>query len=138
MLSAIKDKGIKVGCASRTCTPDLAHKMLSLLQIPSSEKEAAENGTPSSGSSGKTALSMFDYLEMYPGSKTNHFQKIEKKSGIPYEEMLFFDDESRNRNVEESGVAFQLVNRGVTLAEFDKGVQRWREKNQRTKNRREG
>jgi magnesium-dependent phosphatase 1 len=28
--------------------------------------------------------------------KTEHFQKIHRKTGIPYKSMLFFDDESRN------------------------------------------
>ena len=99
--------------------------MLSLLRVPNQEAT----------SSSATALSMFDYLEMYPGSKTNHFKKIQKSSGVPYEEMLFFDDESRNRNVEDLGVVMQLVRDGVTRSEVDKGVQRWREKNGRTKHR---
>jgi predicted enzyme involved in methoxymalonyl-ACP biosynthesis len=28
--------------------------------------------------------------------KTEHFQKIQRKTGIPYKSMLFFDDEDRN------------------------------------------
>ena len=80
---------------------------------------------------------MFDYLEMYPGSKTNHFKSIQKKSGVAYEEMLFFDDESRNRNVEDLGVMMQLVRNGVTRSEVDEGVRRWRERNGRTKRKEE-
>lgn len=122
ILTAVKGRGIKLGCASRTCTPDLAREMLSMLRIPSE------------GSS-QTALSLFDYLEMYSGSKTSHFQRIQKKSGIPYEEMLFFDDEARNRNVEDLGVAFQLVRDGVTNVEVDKGIENWRKKNNRLQHR---
>lgn len=40
--------------------------------------------------------------------------------------MLFFDDERRNRNVEQLGVCFWLVEDGVTRGEVDKGVQEWR------------
>ncbi len=40
--------------------------------------------------------------------------------------MLFFDDEGRNRNVEQLGVCFWLVVDGVTRAEVDRGVQEWR------------
>lgn len=40
--------------------------------------------------------------------------------------MLFFDDEGRNRNVEQLGVCFWLVMDGVTRAEVDRGVQEWR------------
>ena len=75
---------------------------------------------------------MFDYMEIYPGSKTTHFKKLEKKSGVPYEEMLFFDDESRNKNVEELGVVMQLIRDGVTTAEVNKGVESWRKRNNRT------
>lgn len=125
VLTAIRSRGIKIGCASRTCTPDLAHQMLSMLHLPVE------------GSS-QTAISLFDYKEMYPGSKTSHFQRIQKKSGIPYEEMLFFDDESRNGNVETLGVTFQLVRDGVTKSEVDKGIEKWRKKNDRTQKQREG
>lgn len=44
---------------------------------------------------------------------------------VPYEEMLFFDDEARNKNVEELGVVMQLVRDGVTRGEVDRGVQAW-------------
>jgi magnesium-dependent phosphatase 1 len=123
LLAAIREKGILVGCASRTCTPDLARKMLTLLRLPS-------GGETSSGQS-KPAISAFEYLEMYPGSKTTHFQRIKKRSGVQYEEMLFFDDESRNRDVEELGVVMQLVRDGVTVKEVDGGVRRWRERNKK-------
>ncbi|KAF2724821.1 magnesium-dependent phosphatase-1 [Polychaeton citri CBS 116435] len=117
VLAAIRDKDIKVGAASRTCAPELAREMLSYLTIPGE---------------GCKALSMFDFLEIYPGSKTTHFAKLQKSSGIAYEEMLFFDDESRNRNVEQLGVVMQLVRDGVSRAEMDKGVQAWRKRNNRT------
>lgn len=50
---------------------------------------------------------------------------------VPYEEMLFFDDEARNKNVEELGVVMQLVRDGVTRGEVDRGVQAWRRRNGR-------
>lgn len=120
VLTAVTSRGMKLGGASRTCTPDLAREMLTYLRIPSDD-----------GSS-QPAVGLFDYLEMYPGSKTTHFQRIQKKSGVPYEEMLFFDDEHRNRNVEELGVTFHLVRDGVTREEIDKGVESWRKRNGRT------
>ena len=92
--------------------------MLSLLKLPSE--------------SSPKAISIFDYLEIYPASKTTHFAKIHKDSGIDYKEMLFFDDESRNRNVETLGVVMKLVNDGVSLREIDNGVKDWRKRNNRT------
>ncbi|KAK3675975.1 hypothetical protein LTR78_004167 [Recurvomyces mirabilis] len=118
ILSSLKEKNILVGAASRTGTPDLARQMLSMLSIPGTEVRKASD--------------MFGYSEIYPGSKTTHFQRIQKASGVPYAEMLFFDDESRNKNVETLGVVMQLVRDGVTRGEIDRGVELWRKRNNRT------
>jgi magnesium-dependent phosphatase 1 len=45
-----------------------------------------------------------------------------------FEDMLFFDDEARNRNVETLGVTMYLVRDGVTRAEIDNGVREWRKR----------
>ncbi|KAH9816338.1 magnesium-dependent phosphatase-1 [Teratosphaeria destructans] len=122
ILAAIKSKGIILGAASRTCAPDLARSMLSTLRIPTRDSEPEK---------WQRAIDLFDLLEIYPGSKTTHFQKLHKRSGERYEEMLFFDDESRNRNVESLGVVMQLVRDGVTRKEVDDGVRAWRKRNGR-------
>jgi magnesium-dependent phosphatase 1 len=118
ILSSIREKDIVLGAASRTCAPELAREALTMLKIP--------------GASSRHALGMFDHLEIYPGDKKTHFAKLQKKSGLEYEEMLFFDDESRNKNVETLGVVMQLVNNGVSMKEIDRGVESWRKKNGRT------
>lgn len=123
VLAASRQKGITVGVASRTSAPELARSMLNLLRIPP-EREGEE---------GVKAIKMFDHMEIYPGSKTTHFKRLHKSTGLPYEEMLFFDDESRNRNVEELGVVMQLIRDGVTRVEVDKGIEEWRRRNHRTK-----
>ena len=120
ILSAIKSKEIELGAASRTCAPDIARSMLTHLRIPHEDGKSAKS------------LDMFDYLEIYPSNKISHFQKLHKKSGLEYSEMLFFDDESRNRNVEDLGVVMQLVRDGVTRAEINRGVEAWRKRNNRT------
>ena len=120
LLVTLRERNILIGAASRTCAPDLARQMLTLLSVPLGEGE------------GKTkAIGMFDHMEIYPGSKTTHFQKLQKKSGLPFEGMLFFDDESRNRNVETLGVVMHLVRDGVTRAEVDRGIEAWRKRNGR-------
>lgn len=126
VLAAIKAKDIVIGAASRTGRPDLATRMLELLKIPS-EQEADEG----KGGSGRKAIEFFDYKEIYPGSKRTHFARLHKATGIPYSEMLFFDDESRNRDTESLGVTMQLVRNGVTRAEIDAGVESWRKRNAR-------
>lgn len=55
--------------------------------------------------------------------------KLRDKTGVAFEEMLFFDDETRNKNVEALGVAFWLVRDGVTWSEIEKGVKAWRKRN---------
>jgi magnesium-dependent phosphatase 1 len=107
ILSALRDRNIKVGAASRTMAPDLAREMLRLLQIPDRDGKK------------RKAIEYFDLLEIYPGSKIAHFVKLQKQTNLKYEDMLFFDDESRNKNVESLGVHMQLVSdcniREITL-----------------------
>ena len=45
--------------------------------------------------------------------------------------MLFFDDEARNKNVEQLGVVMCLVRDGVTWGEMDRGIREWRKRNGR-------
>ena len=94
--------------------------MLKLLKIPSSTSSPSQR-----------AIDYFNHLQIYPGSKTTHFERIHRDTGLAYEEMLFFDDESRNKNVEVLGVVMQLVRDGVTREEIDKGVRSWRKRNKR-------
>lgn len=105
----------QTAAASRTQAPDLANEMLRKLIIPA---------PPAVG--GKRALEYFDYLQIFPGDKKRHFEKIREKSGVLYTDMLFFDDEIRNRNVESLGVTMCLVRDGVTRSEIDRGVREWR------------
>ncbi|KJX95424.1 magnesium-dependent phosphatase-1 like protein [Zymoseptoria brevis] len=128
ILQHIKHHDITLGAASRTSAPELARSLLSLLRIPDGEDGETTN---------RTAKSVFDYMEIYPGSKITHFKALQRKSGIAYEEMLFFDDESRNKNVEELGVVMKLVRDGVTVKEIDEGVELWRERNNRSAKERE-
>lgn len=93
--------------------------MLKLLRIPRAD-----------GSS-EQALRYFDYKEIYPGDKTTHMDKIHKASGIDFKDMLFFDDESRNKNVETLGVVMRLIRDGVTRHEIDEGIRAWRKKNKK-------
>ncbi|WPH00529.1 Hypothetical protein R9X50_00335800 [Acrodontium crateriforme] len=123
ILASARKEGITLGVASRTSAPDLARNMLNLLHIAPS----------ANGGQSVKAANMFEYMEIYPGTKTTHFKRLQKRTGLAYEEMLFFDDESRNRNVEELGVVMHLIRDGVTRVEVDKGVEEWRRRNHRTK-----
>jgi magnesium-dependent phosphatase 1 len=72
-------------------------------------------------------LPLFDQLEIYPGSKITHFKKLHESTGIAYEDMLFFDDEERNSEVEtELGVHFVLCPDGVHTKLFEDALDSWR------------
>jgi magnesium-dependent phosphatase 1 len=142
ILRAAHDLGIPMGLASRTHAPELAREMLRGLTIPPLEPATAAAATTApaedvewGGGAGKAlrAIDIFTYQQIFPGSKTSHFQRIQdatkkaKGGEVAFADMLFFDDEGRNRNVEtELGVTFWLVRDGVTREEVDKGVWEWR------------
>ncbi|ERF75774.1 hypothetical protein EPUS_01604 [Endocarpon pusillum Z07020] len=150
ILHATRERGIAMGVASRTHAPELARDLLKLLVVtpPFNAVEAEDdynnnNNNPDEKKKKKSsnkqakplkALEYFAHLQIFPGSKTAHFEKIQEgsqKAGdeVAFADMLFFDDEARNRNVEvELGVTFWLVRDGVTREEVDKGVWEWRKR----------
>ncbi|KAK0597780.1 hypothetical protein LWI29_028527 [Acer saccharum] len=76
ILHALKDKGIDVAVASRSPTPDIANTFLQKLSIDS----------------------IFVAKEIFSSwtHKTDHFQRIHSRTVVPFNSMLFFDDEDRN------------------------------------------
>ncbi|KAL9013707.1 MAG: hypothetical protein Q9173_001624 [Seirophora scorigena] len=118
---------ITLATASRTSAPDLATTLLKQLHLPPSVAfPALSSSSSSKAPASKRAYDLFDYIQIFPGDKKTHFQRIQKASGVAYGEMLFFDDERRNRNVESLGVVFWEVPSGVSRAEVDRGVWEWR------------
>jgi magnesium-dependent phosphatase 1 len=96
-LNIIKDlkfKEILIATASRTEAPAYAFKILELFNI----------------------RHLFDFEEIFPDRKINHFMNLKLKSGFEYHEMVFFDDEQRNiEDVSELGVTCELLQNGITL-----------------------
>lgn len=73
------------------------------------------------------------YSEIYPGSKTTHFNKFHAHSKVPYSEMLFFDDEERNIiDLSKIGVTCIFLHDGVTKAVIKQGLQTFAAKNTHT------
>ncbi|KAB5545918.1 magnesium-dependent phosphatase [Coniochaeta sp. 2T2.1] len=121
----------RVGVASRTHAPELAREMLKLLYVaaPAAAPQDDEATTKRKGKNNKPrrALDLFDAgMEIYPSSKIRHMEALMKRNAVRGEEILFFDDESRNRDTETLGVAMWLVRDGVTWGEVEKGVAEWR------------
>ncbi|KAM0746520.1 magnesium-dependent phosphatase-1 [Meredithblackwellia eburnea MCA 4105] len=128
LLSLHRSK-VHVAAASRTSAPRAARQALSELQLPGTLNKHLEEGrgAPTTVS----AIDLFDTMEIYPGSKLTHFKEIHKKTGIAYKDMVFYDDEPRNREVASLGVTFVLVREGegVTHQVFQRGLNSWREAN---------
>ncbi|KAH6605418.1 hypothetical protein Trco_007125 [Trichoderma cornu-damae] len=128
---------IKLGVASRTSAPSLARELLKGIHIPpasslSPQDEDGNHKRPSAAGKKKASVDAFDGgLEIYPGSKIKHFEALQKRTGIRFEDMLFFDDESRNRETEKLGLTMKLVMDGVTWEEIGKGVELWRSRRSR-------
>ncbi|KAK2000445.1 magnesium-dependent phosphatase-1 [Colletotrichum falcatum] len=126
--------GVRVAVASRTSAPDLARDLLKLLHVPPPGADDygsnnANANTNTKKDKAKKALDCFDGpLEIYPSSKIRHFEAIARKTGVAYTDMLFFDDESRNRDTESLGVTMYLVRDGVSWPEMERGVAEWRKR----------
>ncbi|RDB21708.1 putative magnesium-dependent phosphatase P8B7.31 [Hypsizygus marmoreus] len=118
ILHRLRASEVTIAACSRTDAPRLARQALGLLLVPSNTHQ--DDPLP--------AVNFFHHLEIYPGSKLAHFKKLHEKTGIPYSDMLFFDDEHRNSEVEKLGVTFVLVPRGVNHAAFEKGLAKWRKR----------
>ncbi|CAG9860605.1 unnamed protein product [Phyllotreta striolata] len=71
----------------------------------------------------------FTYIEIYPGNKTEHFNKIRELSKFSYNQMIFFDDEPQNiRDVEKIGVVCIFVRNGVNKALIEEGKRKYSRK----------
>ncbi|KAJ0966225.1 hypothetical protein J5N97_027363 [Dioscorea zingiberensis] len=109
IIYALKEKGVDIAIASRSPTPDIAKAFLDKLEIKS----------------------LFVAQEIFSSwsHKTEHFQRIFRRTSVPFKSMLFFDDEYRNiEAVSNMGVTSILVDDGVNLAKFRLGLKNF-EKN---------
>lgn len=71
---------VKVAVASCTDEPGYARNCMNWLIVDD----------------GSTLASCFDHIEIRPGDKRRHFESLHRITGIPFEEMCFFDDNDFN------------------------------------------
>ncbi|KAF3326065.1 Magnesium-dependent [Carex littledalei] len=110
IMYALRDKGVDMAIASRSPTPDIANTFLDKLGMKS----------------------LFVATEIFSSwtHKTEHFQRIQRKTNIPYKSMLFFDDEDRNiDSVSKMGVTSVLVENGLNLDMFKLGLRNFASSN---------
>lgn len=95
MLQELHRRNVELGVASRTHEPDIARELMRLFEIDR----------------------FFSFLQIFPGSKVSHFRAFQTETGIPFHEMIFFDDEDRNiADVARLGVRCVQVNNGITFS----------------------
>ena len=105
LLDDLESMGCVLGLASRTGEPAWAREVLELMGV----------------------RDRFDFEEIYPGSKVQHFRSLAGATGFSHHEMLFFDDEQRNiAEVSQLGVTSVHVANGVDRADLDEGLERHR------------
>jgi len=71
----------------------------------------------------------FTVKQIFPGKKTAHFSTFHKKTKVPYEDMLFFDDEERNiRDLSKIGVTCHFITNGITWKDLNQGLETHKKK----------
>jgi len=106
-----KWKGCTVCIASCTDEPNWAQECLRKFSV----------GPPGGGLAMKQC---FQIEEIHKGSKRSHLRSISELTGVPLEEMLFFDNELGNCNdVASIGVTVAYVPDGVTAAAWERALE---------------
>lgn len=99
--------GTRVAVASRTNRRQWARECMSLIDVYG----------------GTTLEQACAFSEIFPGGKKQHFEKLRKESGVPYSEMLFFDNERINvQEVSQLGVTCVYCPGGMSQEAWEKGL----------------
>uniref|UniRef100_A0A1D5RB17 Magnesium-dependent phosphatase 1 n=1 Tax=Macaca mulatta TaxID=9544 RepID=A0A1D5RB17_MACMU len=100
VLKRLQSLGVPGAAASRTSEIEGANQLLELFDL----------------------IRYFVHREIYPGSKVTHFERLQQKTGIPFSQMIFFDDERRNIvDVSKLGVTCIHIQNGMNLQTLSQG-----------------
>lgn len=118
-----KYRGIKLAAASSSLEPSYSHKCLQGIEV-----------LPD-----LTLRDMFTYDQIGRSGKlsprkTTHFRELHKESGIPYEEMLFFDDCNWGDHCADvtrtHGVVSQRTPSGLQIEQFHRALEKYRKESE--------
>jgi len=114
-----KYSNVLIAVASSSLEPTYSHQCLNHIEI-----------IP-----GVTMRDIFDFDEIgrtghLTSRKTTHFESLHRRSHVPYEEMLFFDDCNWADHVQDVGESFGVVGvrtpNGLQIDEFHAGLDKFR------------
>lgn len=114
ILTELADQGILIIAASRTSAPDLARELLSLFTI-----------------NDKPMIEYFHSLQWGEGSKVRHITRAAKElnivSALKGGELILFDDERRNKDVQNIHCHFAHIDdyTGLTREAFESALMTW-------------
>ncbi|EEH59168.1 uncharacterized protein MICPUCDRAFT_56791 [Micromonas pusilla CCMP1545] len=118
--AAFAKRGTKIAVASRTNRGAWADEVMGMFVV--------DDGS-GSGTTTTMRECVGDLVEMYSGTKKRHFEKLKARTGIPYADMLFFDNEEQNtRDVATLGVTCVLCVGGMTERAWEDGLRAFAEK----------
>eukprot|EP01059_Diplonema_ambulator_P002029 TRINITY_DN1166_c1_g1_i1.p1 TRINITY_DN1166_c1_g1~~TRINITY_DN1166_c1_g1_i1.p1 ORF type:complete len:191 (+),score=51.03 TRINITY_DN1166_c1_g1_i1:351-923(+) len=109
---------VKVAAASTSLAPPYSYQCLKLIEV----------------SPGVSAISCFDHLQIgrsgkLTSRKTSHFKLLHQESGIPYSEMLFFDDCNWDDHVNDIyktlGVVGHATPNGLQVSDWREGIRKY-------------
>jgi magnesium-dependent phosphatase 1 len=107
---------VKVAVASSTTEPSYANRCLEVLPADPT------------GQRTEKLADIVDYRQIYPGNKgRQHFPALKIESGVPFDQMLFFDDCTYSDNCRDvarscPGVTCVRTPNGLTEALFQAGL----------------
>jgi hypothetical protein len=110
-----------IAIASCCDEPDWAHELLTKFRIFDPSKQRLSQTMAE-------AIASQDLVQILHENKTQHHKHLKKASGIGFEEMLFFDDQSGNiRSVRSLGVLSMLTegDDGVSWPTFVEGLRQF-------------
>ncbi|OBA23487.1 magnesium-dependent phosphatase-1 [Metschnikowia bicuspidata var. bicuspidata NRRL YB-4993] len=115
IIRELVENNVTIISASRTPTPHIAKKVLSLIKI-----------------NGKPMIEHFHSLQWGEGTKIKHISRAVQDLGLEDHlengSFILFDDEARNRDVESIGCHFAFIEdyrRGLTRPIFENALKTW-------------
>jgi magnesium-dependent phosphatase 1 len=109
---------IRAAVASRTDEPEWARFCMDLLVV-GLEEESGDGAVVASTSTTLSAC-FGELVEIHFDNKKHHFHRLHKSTGVPYDEMVFFDNEYGNiRTVSSLGVTCIYTPDGMERKHWD-------------------